>query len=71
MMNLSDILDLSNKLSKEYRRKPSKQAAKKLEQVTQMCQDKLTLDAKDLLDKYPTEENRKLYRKIVNVTAQR
>jgi len=70
-MNLSDILDLSDKLSKEYRRKPSKQTAKKLEQVTQMCQDKLTTDARVLLNKYPTDENKKLYQSIVNETARK
>jgi len=70
-MNLSDLLDLSDKLSKEYRRKPSKQTAKKMQQVTQMCQDKLKTDARLLLDKCPSDENKKLYRSIVNVTNRR
>lgn len=41
--------------------------AKKLESLTQMAQDELVMNAKELLDKYPTDANRKSYASIMNV----
>ena len=41
--------------------------AKRLESLTQMAQDELAIKSKELLDKYPTDANRKAYASIMSV----
>jgi len=68
MTNLSKLFELSDKAVEDVCKNPTKTNWKKLEQVTQMVQNQISVDAKNLLDKYPTDENVKLYNSIRHVT---
>jgi len=61
---LSKFLELSDKAVEDVYKNPTKTNWKKLEQITQMVQNQIAIDAKELLDKYPTDENAKLYNSI-------
>ena len=71
MKNLSKLLDMGGGIVDEVCKNPTKENANKLESVTHMTQLELLEQGKMLFEKYPTEENRKLLKKIEHVIANR